>query len=106
MTTATSRKTSFENQHLRSCDCFAIIPSSLNSTSLNSVVELYLNERRSNKYRELRNCHERIACLRCRQNRKCGNLTLLFCRRRHVIVPKFVPYVQHACILQFNQSNS
>ena len=34
MTRATSRKTSFENQHFRSCDCFAIIPSSLNSSIL------------------------------------------------------------------------
>ena len=34
MTAATPKETSFENQHLRSGECFAIIPSSLNSIML------------------------------------------------------------------------
>ena len=34
MMMATPRKTSFENQHLQSCEYFAIIPLSLNSTML------------------------------------------------------------------------
>ena len=34
MTTATPRKMAFENQHLQSCDYFAIISPSLNSTML------------------------------------------------------------------------
>ena len=34
MMTATTRKTSFENKHLRSCDYFAVIPSCWHSTML------------------------------------------------------------------------
>ena len=34
MTMATPMKTSFENQHLRSCDYFAIVPSPFDSTML------------------------------------------------------------------------
>lgn len=43
---------------------------------------------------------------RCRQNHKCRNFTSLLWRKRHGILLKCVPLVQHAYILPFNQSNS
>ena len=37
MMTATARKTSLENKHLRNCDCFVIIPSCSHFTMLTVV---------------------------------------------------------------------
>ena len=40
-----------------------------------------------------------------RQNHKCANFTLLFCRGRHGIILKCVAHVQYVYILPFDQLN-
>ena len=93
MTTATPRKTSFENQHLRSCDYFAIIPSSFNSTML---VKNATTRQKGEPFKQIQRIKKlQLHPIVCRQNRKCGNFTFLFCRGRHEVILKCVPHVQH-----------
>ena len=101
MTMTTPKKTSFENQHLQSCDYFVIIPFSLNFTTL-------VKQATTGPQGVIQRIKELLlkACWCYRQNHKCGNLTLLFCRARHQIIVKSVPHVQHAYFLPFDQSNS
>ena len=104
MATARPRKTSFENQKMWSCDYFAIIPPSLNFAVL---VKYAKTEPQVAPFKKMERIQRILLflCLLGRQNRKCGNFTLLFCRGRHGIISKCVPHVQHAYIL-LDQSNS
>ena len=88
MMTATARKTSLENKHLRNCDCFVIIPSCSHFTMLaknpttgnwNSLSAVKLNTQ---------NLRFTVVCSKRHQNSKCGNFTLLFYRGRHGLVHK------------------
>ena len=97
MTTATVRKTSLKNKHLLTCDSFAIIPSCSHSTILLKYAKTLLYARRWNKDSFM---------FKLSSYCKCENFTLLFCRGRHVIFLKCVPYVQHAYFSSLNQSSS